>query len=108
LFNDTADSLGQIERLTAQYNDSFAPIWPGLKGQNLLEGFSTDDKSIYARQELIVAMWLSATLRQPIEVVIRSGNETIYAGTDKDGNSHRTFLIYEWRLTNEANRTSRS
>ena len=85
LFDDASADRGQVDGATAQDHDALVAIRPGPEGQNLLEGLATDHERIDAGDELVVAVGLAAARRQPVEIAVRSRNEAVDAGADKDG-----------------------
>src|SRR6266567_6585062 len=92
LFNYASDGRGKIDGATTQDHYALVTIWPGPKGQNLLEGLATNHNRIDACNKLLVSVGFAAALRQKVEVAVRSGNETVEAGADKDGYRHSTLL----------------
>src|SRR6266567_6737417 len=89
LFYNASDGSGQVEGPTTQDHNALVTIRPRAKGENLLEGPATDYDGIDAGYELVVAMRFATAGRKKIEIVIPSRDETVDAGTDKDGCCHR-------------------
>src|SRR5207245_439376 len=83
LFNGAA-GRGQVDGATTQNHNALVSIWPGPQGQNLLEGLATDHDGIDACHELVVAVGFATALRQPVEIAVRSRDEAVDAGADKD------------------------
>src|SRR6266542_6543358 len=48
LFNNASAGRGQVDGAATQDHYALVTIWPGLKGQNLLEGLATDHNRIDA------------------------------------------------------------
>src|SRR5712692_3277092 len=92
LFNNASAGRGQVDGATTQDHYALVTVWPGLKGQNLLEGLATYHKGIDACYELVVAVGFAAARRQPVEIAVRSRNEAVEAGADKDRYRHRRLL----------------
>src|SRR2546425_1450008 len=92
LFNNASTGRGQVEGATTQHHHALVAVWPGPKGQNLLEGLATYHNGIDACNELVVAVGFAPALRQPVEIAVRSRNEPVDAGADKDGYRHRRLL----------------
>src|SRR5258705_7168336 len=89
LFNNASAGRGQVDWATTQDHYALLTIWPGLKGQNLLEGLATYHKRIDACYKLVVAVGFATAFRQPVEIAVRSRNEAIKAGSDKNRYRHR-------------------
>ncbi len=53
LFNNASAGRGQVDRATTQDHHALVTIWPGPKGQNLLEGLSTYHERIDACDKLV-------------------------------------------------------
>ena len=79
-------------RLATQDHYALVTVWPGPKGQNLLEGITTYHNGIDACNKLVVTVGFAAALRQKVEVAVRSRNEAVEAGANKDRNYHRRRL----------------
>ena len=56
LFNNASAGRGQVDGATTQGHYALVTIWPGPKGQNLLEALATYHKRIDACYKLVVAV----------------------------------------------------
>src|SRR5712692_3084825 len=92
LCHNASAGRGQVDGATTQDHYALVTIWPGPKGQNLLEGLATYHNRIDAGYKLVVAVGFAAARRQPVEIAVRSRNEAVEAGADKDRNCHRRLL----------------
>src|SRR2546426_12163812 len=98
LFNNASTGRRQVDGATTQDHDALVTIGPGPKGQNLLEGLATYHNRIDACNELVVAVGFATALRKKVEIAVRSRDEAVDAGADKDGYRHRR-LFTGGRLT---------
>jgi len=98
LFNNGSAGRGRVDGVTTQDHDALVTIGPGPEGQNLLEGLATYHNRIDACHELVVAVGFAAALRKKVEIAVRSRDEAVDAGADKDGYRHRR-LFTGGRLT---------
>jgi hypothetical protein len=92
VFNDPAVGRGQVNRATAQDHYALITIWPGLKGQHLFEGLATDHQRIHPGYKLVVAVGFATARREPVEIAVRSRNEAVEAGADKNRYCHPELL----------------
>jgi hypothetical protein len=88
LFKNSSGGRGQVYRTTAEDDYALVTIGPGPKRQNGLKGLAAHHDSIDAGYELLVAVRLAAVCRQKVEGAVRSRNEAVEAGADKDGCHH--------------------
>jgi hypothetical protein len=88
LFDNASAGRGQVDGATAQDHYALVTIWPGPERQNRLEGLSTYHNHIDARYKFVVAMGFAAARRQKVKIAVRSRNEAVEAGADKDRYHH--------------------
>ena len=88
LLDSASAGGGQIDGAATQHHYALVTIRPGPKSQNLLKGPAAYHNRVDAGYELVIAVGLAAALRQKVEIVVRSRNEAVDAGADKDGCRH--------------------
>src|ERR1700680_507327 len=93
LLDNTSVGCRQVDGTITQNHDALVTIWPGLQGENFLERIVTDHNRIDTCNKLVVAVGFTATLRQEIEIAVRSRNETVETGSNKDRRCHRRLLL---------------
>jgi hypothetical protein len=88
-----ATNPGKIDRATTQDHHAFVTIGPAFHGQNRLEGLATNHNRVNSCYEFVVSMGFAAARRQKVEIAIRSRNEAVDAGADKDRDCGRRLLL---------------
>src|SRR5690349_11524770 len=87
----------------AEDNDRLVAIRPLWEGQYLFKGVASHDQDINGVHEFFVPVILRAPAfarsRQPVEVAVFPGNETIKTGCDKRGSFHIFSFYGTFELT---------
>src|SRR5947209_9686240 len=79
----------EIEGTATKDNYPLVPVRPRIHGQNRFVCFAADDDDVYACNEFIVAVRLSATGWQEVQVAIWPCDEPVDTGADKDRDDHK-------------------
>src|SRR5580658_1460361 len=107
LFHHPAAHGRQVKGTAAEHDYTLISIGPRRKSQHCLEGLAADDKRIDAGEKLVVAVGFAAVCRKKVKIAVRSRNETVNAGSDKDRCCHGWKNIkLAWGAQVERDRTS--
>src|SRR5215472_2070258 len=93
LFNVAFAYGGQVEGAATENDDALVGVGPCRKGEDGFKSLPADDKRVDASEEFGVAMGLTATGREKVEIAVRPGQEAIDADADKGGNGHGRLLV---------------
>src|SRR6185503_5693287 len=92
LFHSGA-SRRRVQGSPAQHIDRLLAVGPGIEGKDRFIRLPTDDQRVHRRHEGFVAVFLAATVREPIQATVGSSDEAVEAGADENGGLHpRTNL----------------
>lgn len=83
----------QVDGPAAQDHDLLVAIWPGCEGQNHLEGLSAYHNGNDACDEPVVIMGFATSGRRKFKIAVRSRDESVDVGPDKNRYSDRELLL---------------
>src|SRR3954470_15146217 len=83
LFHSGA-SRRRVQGSTAQHVHRLLAVGPDIEAKDRLIRFPADDQRVHRRHEAFVAVFLAATLREPIQATVGSSDEAVEAGADEN------------------------